>query len=147
MSSLARLSLRNRGLTALIAVLVVGFGIIAIPQLKQQLFPSLDFPAAFVSATFAGAAPDIVDRQVAQPMISAVQGVPGLKSPTATSREGSATVQVEFEFGTDLDRAVSKLESGLNQVRAQLPQGVNPTVFAGSTNDFPVVVLAASANG
>jgi HAE1 family hydrophobic/amphiphilic exporter-1 len=147
MSSLARLSLRNRGLTALVAVLVVGLGIIAIPQLKQQLFPSLDFPAAFISASLPGAAPDIVDRQVTQPVTSAIQGVPGLKTTTATSREGAATVQVEFEFGTDLDRAVSKLETSLNQVQAQLPQGVNPSVFAGSTSDFPVVVLAASADG
>ena len=82
-----------------------------------------------------------------QPITSAVQGVPGLKSTTATSREGSATVQVEFDFGTDLDRAVAKLESSLNQVQGQLPQGVDPTVFAGSTDNFPVVVLAASASG
>src|SRR3712207_1266833 len=119
MSWLARLSLRNRGLTALIAVLVVGFGIIAIPRLKQQLFPSLDFPAAFISASLPGAAPDIVDRQVTQPITGAIQGVPGLKTTTATSREGSATVQVEFDFGTDLDRAVSKMETSLNQVRTQ----------------------------
>src|SRR4029077_9581139 len=48
MSRLARLSLANRGLVALIAIIVTGFGLLTIPSLKQQLFPSLDFPAAFI---------------------------------------------------------------------------------------------------
>ena len=43
MSWLAKLSLANRGLVALVAVIVTAFGLLTIPNLKQQLFPSLDF--------------------------------------------------------------------------------------------------------
>ncbi len=145
MSRLARLSLANRGLVALIAVIVVGFGLITIPKLKQQLFPSLDFPAAFVLANYPGAAPEIVEQQVTVPIENAVRGVDGVEKVTSTSRAGSATVQLQFAFGTDLDGAVSKLQTALG--RAQLPQNVDPRVIAGSTDDFPVVVLAASGPG
>jgi HAE1 family hydrophobic/amphiphilic exporter-1 len=50
MSLLARLSLANRGLVALIAIVITGFGVYAVPSLKQQLLPSLEFPGAFVVA-------------------------------------------------------------------------------------------------
>jgi HAE1 family hydrophobic/amphiphilic exporter-1 len=141
------LSLANRGLVALIAVIVTGFGLITIPQLKQQLFPSLDFPAAFIIAPYAGAAPEIVERQVTAPIEDAIKGIAGVEKVTSNSREGSATVQLEFAFGTDLDAAVAKVQSSLNRIDAQLPQNVDPQVIAGSTDDFPVVVLAASSSG
>lgn len=144
MSFFSRLSLANRGLTALIAVIVTAFGLLIIPQLKQQLFPSLDFPAAFVSATYPGASPDVVAAQVTEPIETALQGTPGLKQVTSTSREGTATIQIEFEFGTDLNDATAKMQSSLNRISATLPSGVDPQVFAGSTDNFPVVVLAAS---
>ena len=146
MSSLARLSLANRGLTALIAVIITAFGLFTIPSLKQQLFPSLDFPAAFISATYLGASPDVVERQVTEPIEDALQGTPGLKQVVSTSREGAATVQVEFEFGTNLDDSVAAMQASLGRIQSQLPQDVTPQVFAGSTDNFPVVVLAVSSS-
>ena len=62
MSLLARLSLANRGLVALVAVVIAAFGAFAVPSLKQQLLPSLEFPGAFVVASYPGAAPEIVER-------------------------------------------------------------------------------------
>ena len=147
MSLLARLSLANRGLVALVAVVITGFGLFAVPSLKQQLLPSLEFPAAFVMAQYPGAAPEIVEAQVTEPMENSVQGIPGLERVTSTSREGASTLQVEFEFGTDLDDAVNKLQTALNRIDAQLPDGVDPMVLAGSTDDLPAVVLAAVGDG
>ncbi|MEV6968107.1 efflux RND transporter permease subunit [Hamadaea sp. NPDC051192] len=147
MSFFSRLSLANRGLTALVAVIVTAFGLMVIPQLKQQLFPSLDFPAAFVSATYPGAAPEVVASQVTEPIENALQGTPGLKRVTSTSSEGVSTVQVEFDFGTDLDDSTTKMQSSLNRISATLPDGVDPQVFAFSTDNFPVVLLSASNGG
>ena len=143
----SRLSLANRGLTALIAVIVTAFGLFVIPQLKQQLFPTLDFPAAFVSAPYPGAAPEVVAAQVTAPIESALQGTPGLERMTSTSVEGMATIQVEFAFGTDLDNATSKMDQALNRLAATLPDGVDPQVFAFRTDNFPVVILGASSGG
>ncbi|WP_434744104.1 efflux RND transporter permease subunit [Micromonospora sp. SH-82] len=147
MSLLARFSLANRGLIALIAVVTTAFGLFAVPSLKQQLLPSLELPAAFVVATYPGAAPEIVESQVTEPIENSLQGVDGLDEVTSTSREGLATVQVSFEFGTDLDDAVNRMQTGLSRIASQLPDGVDPQVVAGSTDDLPAVVLAATADG
>jgi HAE1 family hydrophobic/amphiphilic exporter-1 len=147
MSYLSRLSLANRGLTALVAVIVTGFGLLLIPQIKQQLFPSLDFPGAFVSAAYPGAAPEVVANQVTEPIEAALAGTPGLKRTTSTSTEGMATIQVEFDFGTDLDNATTTMQTSLNQISSTLPDGVDPQVFAFRTDNFPVVILGVSGGG
>ncbi|WP_328419876.1 efflux RND transporter permease subunit [Micromonospora sp. NBC_00389] len=144
MSLLARFSLANRGLVALIAVVITAFGAFAVPSLKQQLLPSLEFPAAFIVAPYPGAGPEIVESQVTEPIENALQSIPGLDKVTSTSREGSATVQVQYEFGTDLDDMVNKMQTALSRIDAQLPEGVDPQVIAGSTDDLPAVVLAAA---
>jgi len=144
LSRLARLSLAHRALVALAAVIATAFGFIAIPSLKQQLFPSLDFPAAFIVAPYPAAPPELVESLVTEPIENAVGGVGGLEGIRSTSREGMATLQLEFAFGTDLDAAVSRIESAIG--RAQLPVGVEPQVIAGRTDDFPVIILAASSS-
>ena len=144
MSFLTRLSLANRGLVALIAIVITGFGVYAIPSLKQQLLPSLEFPGAFIGASVPGASPEIIEAQVTQPIEDAVKGADGLESIQSTTREGSATISVTFEFGTDLDNAVNQLTTSVNRIQSTLPEGVEPTIFAGGTDDIPAIVLAAS---
>jgi hydrophobic/amphiphilic exporter-1 (mainly G- bacteria), HAE1 family len=144
MSFLTRLSLANRGLVALIAIVIAGFGVYAIPSLKQQLLPSLEFPGAFIGASLPGAGPEIIEEQITKPIEDAVKGADGLDSIQSTTREGSATISVTFEFGTDIDSAVNQLTTSVNRIQPTLPDGVEPTIFAGSTDDIPAIVLAAS---
>ncbi len=147
MSVLARLSLRNRSLIGLLALVVVGFGAFALPQLKQQLFPSLQFPQARIVTQYPGAAPDAVDRQVTEPLEGALQGLKGLKEIDSTSSDGQSMVVPQFEFGTDLDAAVQQIQQVVNQVRPRLPQNSDPAVSAGNTDDLPVVLVAAGTTG
>ncbi|MDQ7806192.1 efflux RND transporter permease subunit [Amycolatopsis sp. A133] len=147
MSVLARLSLRNRSLIGLLALVVVGFGAFALPQLKQQLFPSLQFPQAQIVTAYPGASPDAVDRQVAEPLEGGLQGLKGLEQITSTSSDGVSRLVAQFEFGTDIDAAVSQIQQVVNQVRPRLPQNTEPAVSAGSTDDLPVVLVAAGTTG
>ncbi|GAA4592521.1 HAE1 family hydrophobic/amphiphilic exporter-1 [Actinoplanes octamycinicus] len=144
MSALTRLSLANRGLVALIAIVISGFGLYAIPSLKQQLFPSIELPAAFVSAVLPGASPETVETQVTKPIEDAVKGIDGIDTVTSTSRENVSSVVVMFEYGTDIESAVNQVTTSINRIQSQLPESVDPQVFAGGTDDIPAIVLAAS---
>jgi HAE1 family hydrophobic/amphiphilic exporter-1 len=147
MTFLARLSLANRSLVIMIAVVLSALGAFAIPSLKQQLFPSLEFPAAFVVASYQGASPDIVEEQVSKPIEDSLTGIEGVTQISSTSREGVAQIQVTFDYGTDIDGVVSKMQQSVSRVRSQLPSQVDPQVVAGSTDDIPVMVIAVGDAG
>ncbi|MET8386660.1 efflux RND transporter permease subunit [Streptosporangium canum] len=147
MTALARLSLANRSLVIMIAVVLSAFGAFAIPSLKQQLLPSLSFPGAFVVAPYLGASPEIVEEQVTKPIEDSFQGIEGVTEVTSTSQEGVSQVQVAFEYGTDIDAAVAKMQQAVSRIGAQLPDGVDPQVLAGGTDDIPVLVLAVGTGG
>ncbi|GAB6902305.1 efflux RND transporter permease subunit [Kineosporia succinea] len=145
MSVLTRLSLANRALVLLVSIAITGFGLLAVPSLKQQLLPSLQLPAAFVTATYTGAAPDVVETQLAEPLEEAVRGVQGVTGVVSTASEGFATVQVELEYGTDIDQASNRMQTAISRISSQLPEGADPQVLAGSTDDIlPAVLLSAS---
>ncbi|NUT41356.1 MAG: efflux RND transporter permease subunit [Thermoactinospora sp.] len=145
MTGLARASLANRSLVVLISLVLSAFGVFTIPQLKQQLFPSLSFPGAFVMAAYPGASPEIVEEQVTKPIEDSFAGLEGVEEVTSTSKEGMTQIQVAFAYGTDMDAAVSKMQQAVG--RAPVPDSVDPQVVAGSTDDIPVLVLAVGDGG
>ncbi|GIG08966.1 efflux RND transporter permease subunit [Catellatospora coxensis] len=147
MSFLARLSLANRGLVALITVAILGAGAFVLPQLRQQMFPDLQFPMVSVVAAYPGATPEIVEQQVAIPIEQAVAGVTGVTNVTSTSRNGSATIGVSFDYGADVEQVEGDIQQALARIDSRLPQNVDPAVFAGTTDDIPVIQLAASGAG
>jgi HAE1 family hydrophobic/amphiphilic exporter-1 len=144
MTSLTRLSLASRSLVIMIALLIGGFGAYAIPSLKQQLFPSLAFPVVTVVSTYPGASPEIVERQITEPIENSLQGLDGVEEITSNSSEGLSRVQVAFDYEIELDEIVTDIEQAVDGVEANLPDDVQPAVVAGSTDDIPVLALAVS---
>ncbi|WP_299166643.1 efflux RND transporter permease subunit [uncultured Arthrobacter sp.] len=146
MFRLAQLSLGNRALIALITVFAAVFGVVAMGSLKQELIPSLEFPQITVVSSLPGAGPEYLDKQVSEPLESALSGVEGLESSSATSRNGVSTVSLMFAYGTDLDRARGQVDRAISTVRPALPEDVEPQSLAGSINDLPVVFMAVSSD-
>ncbi|MFF3563148.1 efflux RND transporter permease subunit [Streptomyces sp. NPDC002574] len=147
MSWLSRISLAQRALIALMAVVAVVFGAIAIPSLKQQLLPSIDLPIVSVITTFQGASPDVVEKQVVEPIEDGIKGVDGITGITSTASEGSAVIMAQFDYGSDSDKLVANVQQAVNRVSSRLPEAADPQVVAGSTDDIPTVVLAATSTG
>ncbi|KOX35641.1 MULTISPECIES: efflux RND transporter permease subunit [unclassified Streptomyces] len=147
MSWLSRFSLAQRALIGLTSLVAIVFGAIAIPQLKQQLFPSIELPMVSVLAPYQGASPDVVEKQVVEPLENNLKAVDGLKSVTSTASEGMALVMASFDYGDESTKQlVADVQQAVNRARAQLPDTVDPQVVAGSTDDIPTVVLAASSD-
>ncbi|MGW7416261.1 efflux RND transporter permease subunit [Streptomyces sp. NPDC054863] len=147
MSWLSRFSLAQRALIGLISIVAIVFGAVAIPQLKQQLLPTIELPMVSVIAPYQGAAPDVVEKQVVEPLENALKAVDGIESVTSTASEGSAVIMAQFDYGDDgTKQLVADVQQAVNRSRAQLPKDVDPQVVAGSTDDLPTVTLAVTAN-
>ncbi|WP_327356664.1 efflux RND transporter permease subunit [Streptomyces sp. NBC_01304] len=147
MSWLSRFSLAQRALVGLMSIVALVFGAIAIPQLKQQLLPSIELPMVSIIAPYQGASPDVVEKQVVEPLESTLDAVDGITGMTSTASEGNAVIMAQFDYGPGSKQLVADVQQAVNRARAQLPEDVDPQVVAGSTDDIPTVVLAASTEG
>lgn len=145
MSWLSRFSLAQRALIGLMSIIALAFGAIAIPQLKQQLLPTIELPMVSVLAPYQGASPDVVEKQVVEPLEDSLEGVDGITGVTSTASEGNAVVRASFDFGNDTKQLVADVQQAVNRARVQLPDAVDPQVVAGSTDDIPTVVLAVTS--
>ncbi|MFI2672787.1 efflux RND transporter permease subunit [Streptomyces albidoflavus] len=147
MSWLSRFSLAQRALIGLMSIIALLFGAIAIPQLKQQLLPSIELPMVSVLAPYPGASPDVVEKQVVEPLEKSIDAVEGITGITATASEGNAVLMAQFDFGSaDSQQLVADIQQAVNRSRAMLPDDVDPQVVAGSTDDIPTVVLAVTSD-
>ncbi|MEU3300566.1 MULTISPECIES: efflux RND transporter permease subunit [unclassified Streptomyces] len=147
MSWLSRFSLAQRALIGLMSIVAIVFGAIAIPQLKQQLLPSIELPMVSVLAPYQGASPDVVEKQVVEPLESTIKAVDGITGITSTASEGNAVIMATFDYGDEgTKQLVADVQQAVNRARVQLPDDVDPQVIAGSTDDIPTVVLAVSSD-
>lgn len=147
MSFLSRISLANRSLVALATIAILIFGALAIPALKQELYPSLEFPAVTVITSYPGASPSIVEQNVTDPLEQSIQGMQNIQSLTSYSNQGSSVIVVEYNFGTDLNQASQQISQQISRVQGNFPSGVlTPLVQTFNINDLPVIQLAVSAN-
>ncbi|WP_024368535.1 efflux RND transporter permease subunit [Arthrobacter sp. TB 26] len=146
MFRLAKLSLANRALIALITVFASVFGVITMSSLKQELIPSIEFPQITVITSMPGASPEVVDKQISRPLETALNGVEGLESTSSTSRNGISQISMVFTYGSNLDRARNQIDRAISNAKRALPDDVQPQAIAGSISDFPIVFLAVSSD-
>lgn len=145
MSWLSKFSLAQRALIGLMSIIALAFGAIAIPQLKQQLLPTIELPMVSVLAPYQGASPDVVEKQVVEPLENNLEAVDGITGVTSTASEGNAVIMASFDYGNNTDQLVADVQQAVNRARVQLPDDVDPQVIAGSTDDIPTVVLAVTS--
>lgn len=146
MSFLARFSLKNRSLVALATIAILLIGAFVIPSLKQELFPSLSFPAISVVTLDAGASPTIVEHDVTNPLEQNIQGITGIQQFTSYSNEGVSIIVVEYNYGTDINQAQQALTQHINQAQANLPTGITPQIQTFSVDSLPVIQLAVTSS-
>ena len=146
MHLLSVFSLRNRALIALVTIVVAVFGSVALTSLKQELIPSISFPQLVVVTSYQGASPEVVNHDVSTPIETAIQGVAGLESTTATSQTNLSSVSAKFSYGTDIATAQQKVEQAINRIKSTLPKDLDPQVVTGSLDDLPVIQVAVTSD-
>jgi hydrophobic/amphiphilic exporter-1 (mainly G- bacteria), HAE1 family len=147
MHLVTRLSLKLGSVVVLAVIGLFGAGIFAATQVQQDLLPNISFPAFIVVTPYPGASPEVVDQGVTLPMVSALQGVPGVSSVTSTSSAGVSLVIILFKDGADTTAARQNIGTRLDGVRGTLPQqAIAPTIQDFSTSSLPILEYAVSAD-
>jgi HAE1 family hydrophobic/amphiphilic exporter-1 len=145
MFRLAKLSLANRSVIALLTVILAVFGFISVGQLKQELFPSLEFPQAAIVTSYPGASPEVVDAQVSKVIENSVATVDGVTTTSSTSQSGISTVRVEFNYGITSAKVTELLNNAVDSIKSTLPTDAKPNVISGSLSSIPVVAISVAS--
>src|SRR5689334_15676142 len=130
-------------------VLFVGLmlaGLVAFARMQVNNAPDIDFPAALVSVSQPGAAPNEMETQVTQRVEAAIRGITGVEEMSSTVVEGNSTTFVQFQLGTPTDRAVNDVRNAIAQIRGTLPDGIlEPEITRVDANDEPISYIGAQA--
>jgi Cu(I)/Ag(I) efflux system membrane protein CusA/SilA len=123
----------NRFLVLVGVLFAIGAGIFAIRTIPLDAIPDLSDVQVIVFTEWPGRAPTIMEDQVTYPIVSTLAAAPKVKYARGQSFFGLSFVSVIFEDGTDMYWARSRVLEYLNQVRNQLPEGVNPVLGPDAT--------------
>ncbi len=119
-------ALKHPHVLAALVLLVAVWGIIAYVRTPTDLFPDTAPPQAAVIATFPGAAAHDVADSVTRVLEKEFNTLDGVKSITSTSRDGVASVNVEFTYGRTAAGAVTAVRNALDRVAPDLPEAMPP---------------------
>ena len=106
-------------LVGIVMVLVLGF--ISFTRITTDLLPSITLPYVMAITTYPGATPEKVENSVTEPLESSLGTVNGVKNVTSNSAENYSLVILEFEEDTNMDSAMVKLSTAVEQLSSVLP--------------------------
>lgn len=133
--------------TILIFVAVVVMGIFSLMQVPIDLFPEMDPPYISVITTYVGASATEIETNITDPLENALNTVDNLKEITSTSEDNMSVVNLEFEWGSNLDEAANDIRDAVDRIMSVLPEEVDrPTIFKFNTSMFPVIFYAVTAD-
>lgn len=123
------------------------FGTISFNRLGISQNPDVDSPVVNVRLAWEGAAPEVMENEVIDPIEEAMMTVEGIKKVTSTSRYGSANITAEFDLNKDIDVAVQEIQTKIAQAQRNLPNDIEPPVIQKvNPEDQPIMWIGVSGS-
>ena len=131
-------------MTTLVMAALVIFGAFGYSSLPVSDLPNIDFPTIQVNASLPGADPDTMASSVASPLENQLSTIQGIDQMTSSSRQGSTSIQLQFNLSRDLDGAAQDVQAAISAATRQLPKAMPqpPTFRKVNPADLPILFLA-----
>ncbi|MEG1607809.1 MAG: efflux RND transporter permease subunit [Mucinivorans sp.] len=133
--SLSTTSINRPVLATVMNLVIIIVGCIGFSYLGVRDYPSVDNPIISVSTSFPGANSDVIETQITEPLEAAVNGIPGIRSISSTSRDGQSSIRVEFNLEVDLETAANDVRNKVSGAQRRLPKDVDPPVVTKADAD------------
>lgn len=144
--SLSSVSINRPVLATVFAIIIVLFGIVGSTFLGVREFPSVDPAIITVSTSYPGANSDVIETQITEPLEQSINGIPGVRTLTSVSSQGSSRITVEFELSVDLETAANDVRDKVSQAMRRLPQDCDPpTVTKADADANPILFLTVES--
>lgn len=145
MKGLVNFVLKNKLAVWLLTIIITVSGIYSGTRMKMESIPDISIPYLIVMGVYPGATPEQVMNDLSIPFEKSIESLEDVKAVYSTSSSNVAQVQVEYDYGIDMDEKKRQLEAALDNIK--LPEGAQePTIMAISMNMMPVVALSVSSS-
>jgi multidrug efflux pump len=125
---LSDVSISRPVMAFMMTLALIVFGAIGYVRLPIREMPDIDFPTATVTVPYPGAAPEVVEEEVADPLEEVINTIQGIKSLKSTSTEGGVNITITFELDQDIDVATQEVRDKIALVRRDLPDEIEEPV-------------------
>ncbi len=138
---------RSRTVILTLAVIIVA-GVATYIAVPKEAEPDLNIPFIYVSMTHDGISPEDAERLLVRPMEQEIRNIEGIEEIAGNAYEGGASLQIEFDAGTDTDIALQDVRAKVDIAKAKLPgETEEPTVTEIKFSRFdPMLVLNLAGN-
>ena len=141
--NISELSIRRPVLATVLTLIILLFGAVGYISLGVREYPSVDNPIISVSCSYAGANADVIENQITEPLEQNINGIPGIRSLTSVSQQGSSRITVEFELSVDLETAANDVRDKVSRAQRFLPRDCDPpTVSKADADATPILMVA-----
>jgi HAE1 family hydrophobic/amphiphilic exporter-1 len=130
---------------AIVAIIILG--IMSLSKLSVDFFPDIEIPTLALVTSYKGAGPKEVEKSVTRLIENAVGSVNDINYIESTSMEGSSVVQVNLNWGANLDASSADIREKLDLINDALPDGAGkPIIFKFSTSMIPIMIFSLSGS-
>ncbi len=144
--NISELSIRRPVLATVFILVILLLGIIGYGYMGVREYPNVDTPIINVSVTYPGANAEIIEKQITEPLEQQINGIPGIRSLTSRSRQGSSSITVEFELSVDLETAANDVRDKVARAQRYLPRDCDPpTVSKADADANPIVQITVQS--
>src|SRR5690242_14309652 len=141
--NLTRFAVYRPVIALAIAAAILLVGLLSYSSLGLEQNPQLNLPIVTVQISYPGANARSVEEQVTRRVEDAIAGLGNVKTITSNSRNGLATITVEFQEGVNVDVAANDIQQRVSGVRRDLPaEAEEPSYSKLDFNDVPILYLA-----
>lgn len=139
--NLIDLSIRRPVFAWVLMFALIVFGAICMNRMGISQLPDVDFPIVSVSVSYEGAAPEVVEAELIDPIEERLLAIEGIKEMRSSARQGSGSVTLEFDINRNVDVVLQEVQTALGQMR--MPPGVDPaTVRKQNPEEDPIIIVS-----
>lgn len=132
--------------TFMVFTAIVVMGIYSLVQIPVDLYPQMDPPFISVMTTYPGANAADIETNITRRLEDALNSVDKMKEITSTSTDNLSIINLEFEWGTNLDEATNDIRDVIERIYDFMPEGAErPSIFKFNTSMMPIVFYAVTA--
>lgn len=142
---LSRFSVKKPYIVTVAVIIILILGGVSLTKMKTDLLPDMDLPYLAVITTDPGASAEKVESEVTDVLEGSLSKVSGVSSVQSQSADNYSMIFLEFEDGSDMDSAMVKASSAVNEVSSQLPETAgSPNYMEISMDMMATLYVAAS---